>query len=198
MQLDIRPSITKEEINSFPLFKYDGDVRIVTDLEGLEEAVDHAGREALLGFDTETKPSFRKGSINNPALIQIACSDVVFLIQLRQAPFCDALAELLGDPSIIKSGVAIADDMRALKALHDFDAAGLADLSVIARKNGISNYSLRALSAIFLNVRISKTARCTNWNNARLSGQQVAYAATDAWISREIYLRMKERGFSLS
>jgi ribonuclease D len=189
--------ISKEEINQLPLFSYNSKTIQVTSPAGLASALERLRQEHILGFDTETRPSFRKGSTHNPALIQMACSDVVYLFLLRQVPFGQELAEILNNPDILKVGVAIKDDMRFLAKLYPFKADGATDLSVLAHKNGMRVYGLRPMAAELLHVRISKSARCSNWENIPLTTQQISYAATDAWISREIYMHMLAKGFNL-
>lgn len=188
-------AFTKDEINNLPLFRYEGRIEIVRDLEALHRALARIRQERLLGFDTESRPCFRKGMCSTPALIQIACSDVVYLIQLPWLPFNEAMADCLADPDLIKTGVAIGDDIRLLAKTFPFTGAGLVDLKDIARAKGLATRGLRSLAANFLHVRISKSAQCSNWENRELTQQQVYYAATDAWISRQIYERMSELGF---
>ncbi len=188
-------SFSKEEVNSLPLFRYEGPVTVVRDRGGLLDALEFMREEYLLGFDTESRPCFRKGVTSTPSLVQIACSDRVFLIQLRQIPLGEDLAALLGDSGCIKAGVAIRDDMRLLARLFPFTGAGLVDLGEVARSNGLTTRGLRTLAANFLGIRVSKGAQCSNWEHKDLSQQQILYAATDAWISRQVYERMSELGF---
>lgn len=195
MEPAFNPDLTKEDINQLPLYKYTGNTVLVHTDEGLEAALEELKKEKVLGFDTETKPTFRKGKVHSPALIQLATSDTVYIFQLKKLPLDQRLAEVFSDPGVIKTGVAIADDIRSLQALYNFEPAGLVDLSTVARKNRIGTFSLRGLAACFLGVRISKTARCSNWAVPKLSLKQVVYAATDAWISRQIYIQAHERGF---
>ncbi|MDR2892525.1 MAG: 3'-5' exonuclease domain-containing protein 2 [Deltaproteobacteria bacterium] len=192
MQNTAIPSLSKEEINTLPIYRYDGKIVQVDDADKLRVAIERLRQEKVLGFDTETKPSFRKGTSHQPALIQLACSDVVFLFLLRKLPLGPELAAVLADPSLIKAGVAIRDDMNFLRALYHFEPGGAVDLGDLARKKGLQSYGLRPLAACLLRARISKNARCSNWNNSELTEQQINYAATDAWISREIYLSMQE------
>lgn len=194
MEAVFKPGLTKDDVNECPLFKYEGEVVLVESEETLEAVLPALAVERVLGFDTETKPTFKKGKMHDPALVQLAAADKVYLFQLKKIPLDKRLACVLADPAIIKAGVAIADDMRSLQNLYGFKPAGLVDLSSVARNNNISMYGLRGLSACFLGVRISKTARCSNWGHARLSAQQVTYAATDAWISRQIYIKAEELG----
>lgn len=187
--------ITKDEINELPLHRYEGRVELVRTEEELAAAVQRMQQENLLGFDTETRPTFRKGKINLPSLVQLACSDVVYLIQLNWLPLSDAVTDLLSNPHITKTGVAVRDDIKDLQKLHPFRDAGVLDLGEVARSIGLETHGLRNLAANLLGYRISKGAQCSNWASKELSVQQIQYAATDAWISREIHLCMASLGF---
>ena len=186
--------ITKEEINELPLRRYDGDICIVRTEEELQSAVAHMRKEPLLGFDTETRPTFRKGKVNLPSLVQLACSDVVYLIQLNWIPFCEPLISLFTDKAILKTGVAVRDDIKDLQKLSSFRDKGVVDLGEVARGIGLETHGLRNLAANLLGFRISKGAQCSNWANKELTHQQVVYAATDAWVSRLIHLKMEDTG----
>lgn len=186
--------ITKEEINSLPLRRYDGDICLIRNEGELQYAVNRMKEEDLLGFDTETRPTFRKGKINLPSLVQLACSDVVFLIQLNWVPFSEPLISLLADDSILKTGVAVRDDIKDLQKLSPFTDRGVVDLGEIARHIGLETHGLRNLAANLLDFRISKGAQCSNWANKELTHQQIVYAATDAWVSRLIHIKMEETG----
>lgn len=194
MELAFNPDLTKDDVNECPLYKYEGEVVLVETEDGLEAALEILSGERVLGFDTETKPTFKKGKMHDPALLQLAAADKVYLFHLKKVPLDDRLAGLLTNSGIVKAGVAIADDMRSLQNLHSFQPSRLVDLSSVARKNNIGMFGLRGLAACFLGVRISKAARCSNWGNPRLSVQQVIYAATDAWISRQIYVQAEKLG----
>jgi ribonuclease D len=193
---DIHP-LSKQDINALPLFSYKSKIIQVVSPQALAQAMERLCREKILGFDTETRPSFRKGATHSPALIQLACSDVVYLFLLRRVPLGPELAYILANPGILKVGVAIQDDLRCLTSLYTFEAAGTVDLSKLARQNGLQAYGLRSLAAELLHLRISKSARCSNWENSPLTAQQINYASTDAWISREIYMYMLAHGFNL-
>ncbi len=188
--------ITKDEINGLPIGRYEGKIELITEIDALEKALVELKKERVLGFDTETKPSFRKGSVNAPSLIQMATADTVYLIQLLWVPFEADIASILSDANIIKAGVSIHDDMRELQKLHFFEPAGLADLGNMARQNKLETQGLRNLAANFFNFRISKGPQCSNWSAQVLSERQVIYAATDAWVGREVYLRMEELGMT--
>ncbi|MEW5771932.1 MAG: 3'-5' exonuclease [Thermodesulfobacteriota bacterium] len=186
-----------DEINGLPLGGFTGEIRMVTDLRAAAAAVRSLRREKVLGFDTETRPSFRKGKSYDPSLVQLAGSRRVYIFQFSRLPrFPQGLADLLADPGIVKAGVSVRDDVLGLKRLHDFADAGFMDLGDLARKVDIPTHGLRNLAANLLGIRISKSARCTNWSRPDLSAKQVRYAATDAWISRELYLAFARLGLA--
>ncbi len=191
---DAAPALSRDDINALPIRSYEGEVLLVRDPAGLEAALARLRKDAVLGFDTETRPTFRKGKIPAPALIQLAGEDCVVLVQLGRVPFGPALAGLLADPAVIKAGVAIRDDMRALARLHDFTPDGATDLAALARARGLKAQGLRPLAAQLLGFRVSKSAQCSNWENDALTPRQIRYAATDAWVGRELYLRLAARG----
>ena len=189
---DAVPQLSKEAINELPMLAYEGEVLLVQTEGELSRALNSLRGETLLGFDTESRPSFKKGKVYPTSLVQLASSKLVVLIRLNHVGFTEPLAALLADPGVVKAGVAIRDDMRSLQKLHDFTPAGLADLADMAKKRGIKAQGLRTLAAHLLGGRISKAAQCSNWAKKTLTPQQVRYAATDAWIGRELYLRMAD------
>ena len=190
----LHPCLSKEEINLLPIQAWEGPIVLIQEEEALATALEKLRREPVLGFDTETRPTFTKGKTCRPALIQLATADTAYLIQLTHMPFSDAIAELLSSPHVLKVGVAIHDDMKALARIHPFTADGVVDLAVMARARGIQAQGLRTLAANLLGFRISKSAQCSNWENHELTPQQVKYAATDAWVGRELYFHMLRMG----
>lgn len=186
--------LSSEEVNALPLCHYEGHVHVVRSEEDWQHVRPQLLEESILGFDTETRPSFRKGRRNSPALIQLATAQAVYLIQLAWMPFGPELAELLANPAQVKAGVGIRDDMRDLAKLYDFEPAGLVDLGGVARAHKMPSQGLRTLTANFFGWRISKGSQCSNWSLPELSARQIAYAATDAWIGRLIFMRMCELG----
>lgn len=189
-----RRAISKNEINELPLRRYEGPISLVRSGPELKAAVRVLGEEPILGFDTETKPSFKKGHQNQPSLLQLAGAEEVFLFQLDQVPLTDGLLDILSDPKQIKAGVAVRDDIKELQELAEFAEGGFVDLGEVARKLKLKTHGLRNLGANLLGFRISKSAQVSDWSKPKLTPQQITYAATDAWISREIYLRMSQLG----
>lgn len=191
-----RGKISKDAINSLPIQRYEGPVHVVRSASALAAALDRLRAERLLGFDTESKPAFRKGATPRLSLLQLASADAVYLFQLRLIPFADRLQAILADPRIIKAGVAVRDDILELQKVAPFTAAGFVDLGDIARSQGIETNGLRNMTANFLGFRLSKTAQRSNWANPELSQRQILYAAADAWAGRELYLRFTELGLA--
>ena len=183
---------SKEEINALPIHRYEGPVRIIRTQEELEEAMEHLRAQSVLGFDTESRPAFRKGKYYPPSVVQLAAADAVYIIQLTWLPLGDTLAGLLADPAVLKVGAAIHDDIKELQKLHEFTPDGIVDLGDMAKSLGLETHGLRSLAANLMGVRISKAARCSNWAGKKLHNQQIIYAATDAWIGRELYFKLKE------
>ena len=185
--------ISHEEINSLPLKGYEGEITVVRDRQDLASAMTSLRREELLGFDTETRPSFWKGTKFPPALIQLAGEERVFIFQLKHMGLPEELRALLADPAIIKAGVALNYDLTELQQLAHFQPAAFVDLGDLAREKGLKNHGLRGLAAVLLGFRIAKgSTRKSNWENDVLSPVQVRYAATDAWVGRELYLELRD------
>lgn len=187
-------NITKEEVNDLPLHRYDGPIKVIAKQEDLPGALEVIEKESHVGFDTETRPSFSKGESYPTALLQLACRDHVFLFQLSWLQNLDPLFSILEDPDLVKAGVAIRDDIRKLQDLQPFAADGFLEISEFSQRAGIVNTGLRSLAAHYLGIRVSKGAQLTNWNRKRLSKSQLIYAATDAWVSRLLYDRMRDLG----
>lgn len=187
-------AISREEIAELPIRRYEGVVHVVATPDALERAMTDIRQEGVVGFDTETRPAFRKGESHLPCLVQVATARAVYLLQLRQVDCAAALAELLAAPGIVKAGVALAHDLRQLKLLFPFEAASVLDLGSVAKRHGAAQTGVRNLAGMFLGVRIPKGTRTSNWAAPRLAPAQVSYAATDAWICRELYLRFQGLG----
>jgi len=184
--------LSKTEINSLPLRYYNGAIRIIQTAEQAKNACAILIKEKVLGFDTETRPAFNKGQSYLPSLLQLAGTKVVYLFQLSQCGLTDSIIILLSNVNIIKSGVAINQDLTELQQILNFEPAGFVDLGDIAKSKGLPHHGLRGLAAYLLKFRISKSARTSNWSANQLTKKQIKYAATDAWVGRELYLKYKQ------
>ena len=195
-QNEIARSISREDLAKLPILRYEGRVCVVATPQDLEEARSDLRSEAVVGLDTETRPAFRKGESHLPCLVQAATARAVYLFQLRRTEVLPVLAELLADPRIVKAGVSLKDDLRALKGVFAFAEKNMLDLGVVARASGSGQTGVRNLTGIFLGFRIPKGTSTSNWAARELSAKQIAYAATDAWICRELVLKFRALGLA--
>ena len=184
--------ITRNEVNALPVRRYDGEVRIVGD--DAQSVLADVLKEEVVGFDTETRPSFRPGESYPPSLAQVATARAVYLFQVRDRAVAAAVAQVLAAEQVVKAGVALADDLKALKKLVEFSEKSIVDLGIAAKRQGLKQSGVRNLTALFLGFRIPKGTKTSNWARAQLTPQQVAYAATDAWACRELYVRFRTQG----
>ena len=194
LPVELRRTISRDEINQLIVRRYEGDVRLVASDADLTHAMSDIRAERALGFDTETRPAFRKGEHHLPSLVQVATARAVYLFPLQQMDCSAAIAEFLGARHIVKIGVSVAHDLRELKLVFPLEAASVLDAGTIVQRFGLEQTGLRNLAALFLGFRIPKGNRTSNWAARRLSHSQLIYAATDAWVCRELFLRFRELG----
>jgi len=190
----ISRAISREALAGLPIRRYEGDVRLVATAADLEHALADFRQETVVGFDTETRPAFRKGESYLPCLVQAATARAVYLFQLRRPEVFPVIAELLESQSVVKAGVSLADDLRPLRAVFSFMEKNMVDLGSVARRAGLKQTGVRNLAGILLGFRIPKGTKTSNWAVHDLSPAQITYAATDAWACRELYLRFQSLG----
>ena len=181
--------ISKTEINQLPLIKWEGRIEILHTIEEMTTAVERLKHEKILGFDTETRPTFKKGDYYPPALIQLSTADCVYLFRINITKNLVPLLPILESDNILKTGVAIKDDVKELRKMEDFQPKGFIEIAELTVNLGYENRGLRALAGLLMHGRISKAAQVSNWARTELDPKQISYAATDAWISRELYCR---------
>lgn len=187
-------SITVEEIESLEIASFPGEITVVPDshCEEFEHAIEYLSSQKLIGFDTETKPCFvPKVPRNKMAILQLSGGERAFIFRLQQVGVPPKLAKLLGNPDILKIGAAVHDDIRGLQEYRRFIPKGFVDLQRLAPNYGIEERSVRKMAAIILQKRVSKSQQLSNWESSHLSDAQLRYAAIDAWICREMYLKLK-------
>ena len=178
----------KEHIKTLPVRAFDGKIHLITEINDVSDAIKTLRKNTVLGFDTETRPVFRKGVQHDVSLLQLSTPKEAFLFRLNHLGLPNELVSILEDSDILKVGIAILDDVRGLRKLSNFQADGFVELADIAGALGIVTCGLRNLAAIFLGVRITKKAQLTNWERPVINSKQSLYAATDAWICLEMYL----------
>ena len=182
--------ITNEEVAALGTAQYNGRIVVVDSLHKVEAACNHLSQHRIIGFDTETRPSFKAGVTNRVALLQLYVPGCCYLFRLCRIKLDKPIIKILEDKDILKIGAAVHGDIEALHKLRHFREDGFVDLQTIAPQWGIEEKSLRKLSALVLGRKISKAQRLSNWEAAMLTPQQQAYAATDAWACSEIYARL--------
>jgi ribonuclease D len=182
-----RTTISHDEVNALPLGAFEGKVTVVADYSGLRNAFQEIADHPVVGFDTETKPVFVKGHKHKVALMQLALSGHVYLVRIRSTGVTEEVTSFLENHSILKAGVGIRDDIKALQHLSNFTPAGFVELAELSRLAGLEVESVKKLTALLLGFRISKSAQTSNWEAEKLDAKQVSYAATDAWVCLKIY-----------
>ncbi len=170
-----------------PRQKFTGEVYYIDSVKAFHQFIPELYKEPILGFDTETRPAFKKGQRHNVSLLQLSTSTQAFLFRLNKIGLPAELTTILSDPSIIKAGVAIHDDLKALNRLAPFQPDGFIDLQDYVKEFGVEDNGLKKLASIFLGFQISKRQQTSNWDEDSLSLSQIEYAATDAWVCYEIY-----------
>jgi ribonuclease D len=183
----VEKTITKEEISSMELEEFNGPIHVIDNLKDSDKAVKYLSRFRYLGFDTETKPSFKKGETHRVALIQLSTPDQCFLFRIFETGFSPSLIKLLSSPDILKVGVSIKDDFDSMNRRLQFVPHGFFDLQKIVNKHNIGESSLQKIYAILFRKKISKRQRLSNWEAGILSEKQKKYAALDAWACLKIY-----------
>lgn len=190
--------ISKEEINLLPIISFSGQIILCDSKELAEHSAKKLLKEKVIGFDTETKPSFKKGEYYLPSLLQLATEEKVYLFQIKKCSLTKSLIKIFNSKKILKVGIALKHDINELQKIKYFDSNGFIDLSLIAKDAGINNLGLKSLVAIFMNHKLSKKEQVSNWAKENLSESQKLYAATDAWLSKKLYQNFEMKGLLIS
>ena len=190
----IQRDIAREQLATLPLSDYEGEIVLVSSSTDLLRAWEDLAAEPYVGWDTETRPAFRVGESYLPSLVQAATAKAVYIFPLARLDFSKVLGGLFAEPTIVKAGISVADDMKKLKQVIPFEESSVLDIGTVAKRHGMKQTGLRNLAGIFLGFRVAKGSKTTNWAAPKLTSQQINYAATDAWVCRELYLKFKELG----
>ena len=189
-------AIDDEYIKSLPIRIFPGVIHLIdnpSDFKTIRHAI---STESIFGFDTETRPSFKKGRYHQVALLQIATRDQAFLFRLNRTHLPGFIIDILEDTSIAKVGVALKDDLNGLKKVIKMEPAGFIDLQQFVKQYGIVDNGLKKLVANILGFRISKKSQTSNWEQDNLTREQMEYAATDAWVCRQMYEVLVNHGLN--
>lgn len=187
-------TIAKEQLSELPREEFDGQIIVVDHPGKIDEAIRFLSRQTKIGFDTETKPAFKRGQVHKVALMQLACEEVCYLFRLNKIGYPDKLDEIICNPDIKKIGLSLRDDFDALRARSANKPLNFIDLQPFVDKYGIEDNSLQRIYAIIFEKRISKRQRLSNWEADKLSEAQKNYAAIDAWACLRIYNHLIENG----
>jgi Ribonuclease D len=180
-------TISKEEIAVLPQETFNGDIYVIDHVEEVKSAVKYLSSQPALGFDTETKPAFKRGQINKVALMQLSTEKECFLFRLNKIGYPDELETMMSDPRIKKIGLSLRDDFAAIRKRSTRKPENFIDLQLFVDKFGIEDNSLQKMYAILFGKKISKNQRLSNWEAPVLTPAQQSYATIDAWACLRIY-----------
>ena len=189
-------SIDKEQINAMPVATFDHQIVVIDTMATVNAAVATLRKFPIVGFDTETRPAFKRGVKHKTALMQLAGEDICFLFRLNKIGLPVKLHEYLEDPTCHKVGISLHDDWNVLHRQHDVHPQGFTDIQDLVAEHNISDTSLQKLYAILFGKKISKNQRLTNWEADTLTEAQQRYAATDAWACIHLLKRLTDGSFN--
>ena len=186
--------VSKDEIKNYSIEKFTGKIHVIEKENDVLAAYSFLKKQKILGFDTESKPTFKKGVSSKVSLIQFSTKDQAFLFRINKIGFNEKLIDIISDKKIKKIGIAIFDDIKALQKIKSFESNSIVDLNQLALNLGFESIGAVKLSILILGFAISKSVRLSNWERENLSISQLEYAATDAWICNMIYKKLLNEG----
>jgi len=186
--------VSKDDVKNYSIEKFTGKIFVIDNKENALEACLYLKKKNIIGFDTESKPTFRKGVTSKVSLIQFSTENKAFLFRINKIGFIDEIIDLISDKKIKKIGIAIKDDIRDLQKIKNFESSNIIDLNQLALKLGFESIGAVKLSILILGFSISKAVRLSNWEKEQLTNAQIEYAATDAWICNMIYNKLLNEG----
>lgn len=189
--------ISKEQLALLEPEKYRGEIIVIEKPEDIDSAVKELENADLIGFDTETKPNFQKGKMNQVALLQLATVSKCFLFRLSKIGLPDSIKSILENENLLKVGLSIKDDFLSLSKISKVNPKGFIDLQEYVRHFCISDISLTKIHAIVFGKRISKSQQLTNWEACTLTQKQLEYAALDALACINIFKELSSSKFSI-
>lgn len=190
--VEISSKIEKSVINEMPVVVFPGTIEVIDVPERVDAAVASLRKESVVGFDTETRPSFRKGIVHKVSLLQLSTHNESYLFRLNRIGIPDSLAAFLADESVKKIGLSVKDDFHALRARTDVTPSGFVEIQALCGEMGIEEKGLQKIYALLFGEKISKSQQCSNWEAETLSESQCSYASIDAWACVRIYDYLEE------
>lgn len=189
-------SVPKNVLAEMSVAEFSGEIVVVDNVSDISKAIDYLSLQEVIGFDTETKPTFHRGSSNKVSLIQLSTMDRCYLFRIKKTGLHQSIIELLSNPNVLKIGLSLHDDFLNLSKLSDFKPAGFIDLQSYVKQFNIEDNSLQRIYAIIFGCRITKGQRLTNWEAQELSSAQMHYAALDAYACLRIYSYLSKDKFN--
>jgi len=186
--------VSKDDIKNYAIQKFSGKIFVIDKKQDILESYLYLKKQKIIGFDTESKPTFKKGVTSNVSLIQFSTEKKAFIFRINKIGFDEKLIDLISDQKIKKIGIAINDDIKALQRIKEFESNNIIDLNQLALKLGFESIGAVKLSILILGFAISKSVRLSNWEKENLNNAQIEYAATDAWICNMIYNKLLNEG----
>lgn len=195
----IQDKYDKNQIQTLPCVHFKGRIIVIFTEKEADKAVGYLMKQSVLGFDTETRPTFKKGQSHQVALLQVATHDTCFLFRLNKIGMTDSVVRLLEDQTITKVGLSLQDDMRMLNQRRAFTPGTFVELQKEVKDIGIEDNSLQKIFANLFGGKIAKGQQLSNWEAEILTEAQQRYAATDAWacikIHEEVARMKREQDF---
>ena len=183
----------KQKITGLPIAEFSGHIIVITSKRDTDRAVDYLLTQPILGLDTETRPTFKKGKHNKVALLQVSTESECFLFRLNKiGVLTDSLVRLLKDDQIIRVGLSLKDDFRVLCERKKFTPGRFVEIQQEVKALGVQDMSLQKLYANLLGGHIVKAQQLSNWEASQLTEKQQRYAATDAWSCIQLYKEIKK------
>ena len=189
----IKDKITKAEIAAMPKVEFPGRIYVIYTEADTDKAVAYLMNQQIVGVDTETRPSFKRGQTHKVALMQISTQDTCFLFRLNKIGMPESLQNFLINDTL-KIGLSLKDDFQVIRRRKDVHAeeGNWIELQDYVCRFGIEDRSLQKLYANLFGEKISKSQRLSNWEAESLTEAQMKYAATDAWACVQIYNCLQE------
>jgi len=185
--------VPKEDVKNYPLIEFNGNIHVIDSRSSLINSCKILSNSKILGFDTETKPAFKKGISHPISLLQLSVGNDVFLFRIDKIGFDNNIIDILSDSNILKVGIDIKNDLLGLKKIKQFTESNFLDLNSLALQKGFQSIGAVKLSIMLLGCRISKKQRLSDWSATQLTELQLSYAAIDAWICPKILAAFKEK-----
>lgn len=190
LELERQLNLFESMHNSRPRITFPGKIHLITNDQEALSVADKVRTSDIFGFDTETRASFKVGEFYKVALLQLATETDAYLFRLHGIERFEFIQEIFENPSILKVGAAIRDDLKQLQKVFEFAPKNFIELQTVAKEKNLKNLGLRGMTEEVLGASLSKRAKISNWEVAVLSEEQIMYAATDAWIGLKLYQKL--------